>query len=329
MSSDNDRQEKLRGLYPNLKPIDAATFQDQLIKLSEVLTQKVKREGVGAGVPEWVLHDLFVLMRLAQQCFVYLSYMNADERREGDVYWREQYSVLALSSIRTLIDCLYTITVIIENPVTQGRNFRLGGMKKFLLNLEEEEARYGSRPEWQQHFQDRRRLLAAMLAQTGVVEADARTAKNWPTFGRYLSDCYGNDTPLQSFFRSLTLGSWSDYSALMHASFEGLLPNMAHFVTDALPHESRPKLRVQFLPYITMHLCRAAAILVCILTEIQVRFRYDQEKTAKVDERLREVWRALIVAFEPREFYEERYRALMIGVGIEELEGRSEDSSRV
>ncbi len=327
MSSDSERQEKLRSLYPNLIAIDAATFQEQLIKLSEVLTQKVKREGVGAGVPEWVLHDLFVLMRLAQQCYLYLSYMNADERREGDVYWREQYSVLALSSIRTLIDCLYNVTVIVENPVVQGRNFRLGGMKKFLLNLEEEEARYGSRPEWQPHFQDRRRVLAAMFAQVGVSEAEVRTAKNWPTFGAYMRDCHGNDTPLQAFFRSLTIGSWSDYSALMHASFEGLLPNMAHFIADALPHESRPKLRVHFLPYITMHLCRAASILLCILTEVQVRFRYDQEKTARIDERLREVWTALIVAMEPREFYDKRYRALMIDAGIGELEGMSGDSA--
>lgn len=323
MNSDSERQEKLRGLYPTLKPIDAATFQEPLTKLSEVLTQKVKREGVGAGVPEWVLHDLFVLMRLAQQCFAYLCYMNADERREGDVYWREQYSVLALSSIRTLIDCLYNITVIIENPVVHGRNFRLGGMKKFLLNLEEEEARYGNRPEWQQHFQDRRRLLAAMLAQTEVSESEARAAKNWPTFGRYMSECHGNDTPLQAFFRSLTIGSWSDYSALMHASFEGLLPNMAHFVTDALLHESRPKLRMQFLPYITMHISRAAGILLCILTEVQARFRYDHENTAHIDERLREVWKAVIVAMEPREFYDERYRALMVDAGIGELEGVS------
>jgi hypothetical protein len=328
MSSDSERQERLRELYPDLTPIDAATFQDPLVKLSETLTQKVRREGVGPGVPEWVLHDLFVLMRLAQQCFVYLVYMNADERRESDVAWREQYSVLALSSIRTLIDCLYNITVIIENPVEQGRKFRLGGLKKFLLNLEEEEARYGSRPEWQRHFQDRRRLLASILAQTGVNEAEFRAAKVWPTFGRYMSDCYGKDTPLQTFFRSLTIGSWSDYSALMHASFEGLLPNIAYFVADALPHDSRPELGVQFLPYITMHLCRAAGLLLCILTEVQTRFRYDREKTARIDERLRELWKALTVAAEPREFYDERYRALMVSVGINELEEMGRDAGR-
>jgi hypothetical protein len=52
--------------------------------------------------------------RWEQQCFVCLSYMNADERREEDVYWREQYSTRM--ELRTDIKLRYTPTRQWEYP---------------------------------------------------------------------------------------------------------------------------------------------------------------------------------------------------------------------
>jgi hypothetical protein len=63
--------------------IDASTFQEPLVKLAEVLAQKVKREAPNLlRAPLYISIDLFVLMRQAMYTYNLLFYLNADERRD-------------------------------------------------------------------------------------------------------------------------------------------------------------------------------------------------------------------------------------------------------
>lgn len=303
--------------YDGLTRIDASTFQEQLLSLAETIALKLDREGKEhLSSPPYVAQDLFVLIRYAKHAFAFISYMNADERRNHDIYWREQYSVIGLTAIRSLIDCLYNITAILENPSINGKRFRCSGIKKFQLNLEEDERRYSDRPEWNNHITMRRQLLQAICQQTGVDLSEIRIAPTWKTLGSCLRESFGNDTPIQAFLRSLTLGAWSDYSALSHASFEGLIPHGLYFIRDVLQHERRPMVKENFLPFITMHICRAAGVLACILTEVQAHCHFDPEGTAKINQRLHEIWDALILSYEVEEFYADRYKAIMETSGI-------------
>ena len=63
---------------------------------------------------------------LRQMIHTYNSffYLNADERVENDPHYRKQYSVVMLPLIRNMIDCLYNITAILENPAAKGGEFR-------------------------------------------------------------------------------------------------------------------------------------------------------------------------------------------------------------
>ena len=56
-----------------------------------------------------------------------------------------------------------------------------------------------------------------------------------------------------------------------------------------------------------MHITRAAAMLLCIVTEIQAYFRFDG---ARINERIHEVWQALKPAFEVKDLYDQRYGQL-------------------
>jgi hypothetical protein len=73
--------------------VDAATFQKPLQELAEVLSQKVKREAPKRLAAAFVAFDLHVLIRQAQRTYDLMFYLNADERREKDCYWRPAYSV--------------------------------------------------------------------------------------------------------------------------------------------------------------------------------------------------------------------------------------------
>ena len=75
-----------------------------------------------------------------------------------------------------------------------------------------------------------------------------------------------------------------------------------------VPHEHREKVDEKSLNVIFGHIARAAAILLCILTELQAYFRFDG---ARINERLYEVWNALVGAPEIKDLYEARYAKLM------------------
>jgi hypothetical protein len=140
----NERdQDGLRAAYAGLSEgsamatnddaniIDASTFQKPLKLLAEVLAQKVKREAPSLlSGPGFVAIDLHVLIRQAMYTYDLLFYLNADERRETDPYWRNAYTIVALPLVRNMIDCLYNVTAICRiRPQKDGCGERVDTVK--------------------------------------------------------------------------------------------------------------------------------------------------------------------------------------------------------
>lgn len=298
--------------------IDAGTFQKQLVQLAETIAQKVKREApkLLPGVPDFVSFNLHLLIRQAMHTYDLFFYLNADERREKDCYWRPAYSILILPLIRNMIDCLYNITAILQNPGANGPWYIMSGLKKILDALDEDEARYGGRPDWDQWIKRGRDLFEFEIRKFGLKMADVLVQPAWPTLGQYINrrEPGGSFTPHQDFLRSLLYGPWREYSAMAHGGFDGFTAVGVYFISDALPHEVREQFEDQNPRLLFMHIGRAAAILLCIVTEIQAHFRFDG---ARINERICEVWEALKPAFEVKELYDQRYRELMRAKGIE------------
>ncbi len=68
-----------------------------------------------------------------------------------------------------------------------------------------------------------------------------------------------------------------------------------------------------FEEMIAVHIPRMSAILLCTLTEIQASLKFDG---AHINQRLHEIWNALLPAPEIKELYDERYAQLMMEKGI-------------
>lgn len=110
-------------------------------------------------------------------------------------------------------------------------------------------------------------------------------------------------------------GPWREYSAMAHGGSEGVTPVAVYFVPDSLPHEYGDEFETHHPRLLFMHITRAAAMLLCIVTEIQAHFRFDG---ARINERIQKIWRVLKPAFEVEELYDKRYEQLMKknGIGI-------------
>lgn len=100
---------------------------------------------------------------------------------------------------------------------------------------------------------------------------------------------------------------------MAHGTADGLLKTAIFYIADSLPHEQREKLDDGHLRLLSMHIGRAAAILLCIVTELQVHFHFDG---ASIDERIHKMWSALMPLFDVKELYDERYAQVMKDRGI-------------
>jgi hypothetical protein len=299
--------------------LDASTFQRKLETLAEVLAQKLRREApklLGA-TPSYVSVDLHVMLRQMIYSYNLFFYLNADERVEGDPHYRKQYSIVMLPLIRNMIDCFYNITSILQNPALKGFEFRSSGYKAKLEAFNDDAAKYGGQPEWDEWIARGRAFLRQDMLNNGFKESEVLHASQWPTLGRYVKSPQtgGAFSPHQQALKLLNYGPWREYSALAHTTFDGLLETAASYIVDMLPHEDRPKLDEIHPIRLSTHIAQAAGILICVVTELQAYFHFD-DAGACINERIHEVWNALIPTFTVKELYTKRYAQLMQDKGI-------------
>ena len=299
--------------------LDATTFQKPLGKLAEVLAQKLRREAPKLlAAPGYVAVDLHVLMRQMIYTYDLIFYLNADERAKEDFYWRPQYSYVTLPLIRNMIDGLYNMTAILEDPAANGAAYRKSGYQAMLKALDDDQTKYGGKPEWDSWIADRRNALMLDMSVHGFTLPEVLEASQWRTLGLYVKAAKkgGTFTPHQQFLRLLNYGPWREYSAMAHGAFDGLLDAGLYFISDVYSHEAREKMEELHPIKISTHISQAAGVLLSTVTELQAHFHFDDDG-ARINERIHEVWKALMPTFTVKELYDTRYRQLMKDKGID------------
>jgi len=298
--------------------INAKTFQEPLWKLAEAMAQLVRREGMNyLPGPAFIAEDIHMMIRQAIATYNLLFYLNADERREHDCYWNNNYGVVTAPLVRSMIDCLYNITLILEDPAENGVSYHKSGLKKRLLDIEEDQQTYARKPEWESYNAQQMKAIEGLIRGSGFTEAEIRDAKIWKPLGTYILQGKPEDaTPHQRFLKRFMHMQWRQYSALAHANFDGYIgeiPAGAYFILDKFRHEERPKIEDMYPVFLTRHMGRAALAMLCIVTELQLFFRFSGHE---INGRIQKIWEALLGMFEIKEIYHERYHPLMVARGI-------------
>jgi hypothetical protein len=80
-------------------------FRSLLNSLRRSWPRKLREAPGRLSAPGFVCVDLHVLIRQAMYTYDSLFYLNADERRDTDPYWRNVYTRVALPLVRNMIDC--------------------------------------------------------------------------------------------------------------------------------------------------------------------------------------------------------------------------------
>lgn len=297
--------------------IDVSQFQKSLASLALTMSLKVEREGTAAlNAPPYVAIHIGVLLRSSNATLNLLWYLNADERTKGeDPYFKQTYIVAAFPLVRNLIDNLYNITFLLEDPNNNGRAFQLSGIRKEQRDLDEDEKRYGGKPEWDSWIAESRSKLDLLIRQVNTTQCEVDNQPDWKTLGKYLGQKGpgGSLNAHQQLLSTFMFGPWREYSALAHGAPEGLRDIGMFLARDEQPFEDRPKIDDALHRQRAMHLMRASLILLATITEIQAYFHF---RDANIDSRLHAIWNPVLQSPEAKELYDERYKKLMESRGI-------------
>jgi hypothetical protein len=304
--------------------VNAKDFQEDLAGLTETIVNQVFTEGVQkGGWSIFVSQDIAVMLKYALSIYRLLLYINADSHRAAPE-WRTDYGATGMVLVRSLIDCLYNVTAILQNPSLVWPVYRKSGFRKVLNDLDELQQRYAGQRKWRSYVAGRRKVVKLQIRQSGFTLSEINAMKKrdlWPTLGVYATQAQkgGTFTDHQQFLQSFTYSDWRQYSALSHGAFEafaGLLGDMpvgSYYAEKLLPHELRPKIEESYDRFLSMHIGRAATVLLCLITELQAYCRFDGHR---INERTCEIWAALLPLFETKELYDGRYEKLMADRGI-------------
>jgi hypothetical protein len=102
---------------------------------------------------------------------------------------------------------------------------------------------------------------------------------------------------------------------MAHGAFEGLMDTGLYYIMDSFLPEERAKVDEVHPFKFSTHITQAAGVLISVVTELQAYFRFD-DAGARINERIHEVWNALLPTFTVKELYDERYLQLMKDKGI-------------
>ena len=85
-----------------------------------------------------------------------------------------------------MIDCLYNITAILQAPAANGVLFRTSGFKNALKSLQDDEDRFGGKPEWDSWIQKNRSGIGDRIRVSGLTRQAVDDSPSWPTMGQYV-----------------------------------------------------------------------------------------------------------------------------------------------
>ena len=211
--------------------IDASTFQQLGLDLIETIAQKVKREGprfpLIPSPPAYFFDDILVTLRQSKDVAGLLCWINADSGH-GDGFDRTKgYALQALQLIRALIDRLYNICALLEEPAVQAPVFRKDGYRQAMASLEEDKARYGdlTNTEWPAHLKQIESMLDESMHRDGINLHDPGS-QSWPTLSAFLKTDLGKRNRGQ-FLSRFVKGFWNDYSSLSHGTFQALIRGLS------------------------------------------------------------------------------------------------------
>lgn len=126
-------------------------FQQQTLSLTETICHKVNREApklhLTPSPPIFFFADLYVTLRQSREIVSLLCWIYTDESRQDGFDRTKGYALQALQLICALVDRLYNLLALLDDPCGNAVLFRKDGYWRMKIGLDEDEKLYSNEPD--------------------------------------------------------------------------------------------------------------------------------------------------------------------------------------
>ena len=252
------------------------------------------------NIPGW--HPfLLVATRTSQFIYESISYLSADS--PPDPLRKLEFGICTSPLIRSLVDLLFTIIFIRENPRSRIKWYHQAGWRETKEILETLEGRYGSNQDWKERFINRNAILEELRIAYKVSKKRAnrrKTLPKWPIPSRILKE-EKLGVRAKRFLEYLNLW-YRELSQDHHMSGGGIIRVYSKFLLTPEDHD-----RVKILKELkTGNVMLTVTLVLGISTEINDIGNFDRKAE------LAYLWGILIHnRSEAQELYHLRYRSML------------------
>jgi hypothetical protein len=254
---------------------------------------------------ERTLSFFLILTRFAKISYESVSFLisSADDGSK-----RKREFVLVLPPInRQLMDMLFNLVYITDDFTRRSREFELYGYRQAREQYDRVYERFGSLPNWRQHFEDQQgflKLMETYLSITDAQKADpAGTIRYWVNPARLIK----RPSKSQAFLKFFNTWFYSETSAQAHLNPAGLFSVAMFLIAEFAPNDMRENVEGRAMEqFMFRHFSRTLILVLAILSEIDSFCHLDNSAE------LVRVWGLLNgYAEEANDVYMERYQGLL------------------
>lgn len=301
-------------LGPRSEMVNAEPYCLPLVELSRRLTLHLERAAGPPNTNEDPAYYIARILRHSSATYHLLLWINAEDTRFGAIGYYPIFSSVSLPLIRTMIDCFYNATLLLNYPDWLKR-YKISSYYRIKKTIERSESSNSNKEDIEvTHSLTRQKeALAHAMQKDGINEQDlGNKAKKWPLLSEYVNSATGKDEKYRNLLNMFMRGAWDEYSSISHASYSAYLDS---FLSDTIAkdcitdEQRREETGERWLNgQITWHIGRAASTLLSLITEIQAAFDFE---IPKIDEQLLSIWTSMLGLDEPKELYSFRYREIL------------------
>jgi hypothetical protein len=259
-----------------------------------------------AGPEKGYPHILALTVTISKGTWESIRFLSLEQPKNG---WHRQFVYSVPPLARTLLDSLFNVIFMFDNPSVNVHWFLVGGWTDQNRAHRLFRDRYGTEAEWKTWLD----ACEANIKQTedhlvGITDAERKSPTKpplgyWPNPGKMGNkDCAIRDPGREAFLKYVNAWFYKWLSGDSHLSLTGLLNRGGYLLPLAAavdPEELYRLTRSRFV-------LTALTIYIALLSEISSELALAPELA-----RLREIWKKLVVWPDAADLYGKRYDALL------------------
>jgi hypothetical protein len=280
-----------------LPELDYETFGPQLDKLMIATGNKLEREWPATvAAHDGLAPTLRALVMVSANTYRTIVFFCADTPES--IARKLEYGLSATPLSRTLLDALFTVVYLFDDPVTRPEQFYRGGWREKFEENRRYHGAYGNDPSWAAFAaQDDKQLreLEALVGITASERANPGSVAYWPTPAAMRNKIQNADR--KAFLDYMNDWFMREMSQDTHLSYPGLL---RRFRPLTAPSHAREDVLSKWK---SDAVGTSVALMLSLMSEVEIELHYG------LGERLKYVWGIVNQYFLlSREIYDIRYK---------------------